>query len=267
MPTAPSLPAGFPAMSIERAHKLLVSAPASPFEVEERAIRGVKIKTWKNAPPSLAAVFEVSTAFGPRVYMVNDDERVTFAAHRRAVSVLAQRLVADGVKKGDRVAIIMRNLPEWSVAFWGGDPANFYATHEGKESRLTYFDLGQATLLVIAAAMSWNGVTNLMARHRILATACVLILLVTVVLSFRRTAWLGLMLALGWMIIVQGGRRRFQLLAVMVLASVLFIVPTYQSVPLRRAMVTYFPTSAFGTWVSSHTVGTSCKNSNPGWPS
>ncbi len=105
-------------MSIAQAHQMLISAPASPFEIEERVIRGVKIKTWKNAPPSLAAVFEASAPFGARVYMVNENERVTLDAHRRAVSVLAKRLVADGVKKGDRVAIIMRNLPEWSVAFW-----------------------------------------------------------------------------------------------------------------------------------------------------
>src|SRR6266542_2767284 len=112
---ATNLPAGFPAMSIAEAHKLLSTTPGSPFEIEEREIRGVKIKTWKNAPPSLAAVFEANKPFAARTYMVLDDDRVTFDAHRRAVSQLAKRLVADGVKKGDRVAVIMRNLPEFSV--------------------------------------------------------------------------------------------------------------------------------------------------------
>ena len=159
MSTAPNLPAGFPAMSIEQAHKLLVSAPASPFEIEERVIHGAKIKTWKNAPPSLAAVFEASVPFGPRVYMVNDDERVTFDAHRRAVSVFAKRLIADGVKKGDRVAIIMRNLPEWSVAFWAAilagaivTPLNAWWTGPELEYGLT--DSG--TTLAIADAERWE---------------------------------------------------------------------------------------------------------------
>ncbi len=115
---AAALPAGFPAMSIAQAHQLLISAPASPFEIEEREIRGVKIKTWKNAPPTLKEVSELNRPFGPRTYIVLDNERVTFDAHRAAVGHLAKRLVEDGVKKGDRVAIIMRNLPEWSVAFW-----------------------------------------------------------------------------------------------------------------------------------------------------
>jgi long-chain acyl-CoA synthetase len=115
---SPSLPAGFPAMSIDKAHQLLVSAPASPFEVEEKEIHGVRIRTWKNAPPTLAAVHEIARRFGPRTYIVLDDERVTFDAHRAAVGHLARRLVENGVKKGDRVAIVMRNIPEWSVAFW-----------------------------------------------------------------------------------------------------------------------------------------------------
>ena len=109
---AAALPAGFPAMSIAQAHKLLISTAGSPFEIEEREIRGVRTKTWKNAPATLADVFELSRPFGPRVYLVNEDERVTFDAHRLAVAHLAKRLVADGVKKGDRVAIIMRNIPE-----------------------------------------------------------------------------------------------------------------------------------------------------------
>jgi long-chain acyl-CoA synthetase len=156
---AAQLPPGFPAMSIEQAHKLLVSAPASPFELEEREIRGVKIKTWKNAPPSLAAVFELSRPFAERVYMVNEDERVTFDAHRRAVAKFAQQLIADGVKKGDRVAIIMRNLPEWSVAFWGAvhtgaivTPLNAWWTGPELEYGLT--DSG--TMIAIADGERWE---------------------------------------------------------------------------------------------------------------
>jgi len=105
-------------MSIVQAHQLLVSAAGSPFEIEEREIRGVRIRTWKNAPPTLKEVHDVNRPFGARTYIVLEDERVTFDAHRAAVGHLAARLVADGVKKGDRVAIIMRNVPEWSVAFW-----------------------------------------------------------------------------------------------------------------------------------------------------
>lgn len=159
MSTASQLPPGFPAMPVEQAHKLLVSAPASPFEIEEKVIRGVKIKTWKNAPPSLAAVFEMSRPFGERVYLVNEDERVTFDAHRRAVAKLAHQLIADGVKKGDRVAIIMRNLPEWSVAFWAAvhagaivTPLNAWWTGPELEYGLT--DSG--TKIAIADAERWE---------------------------------------------------------------------------------------------------------------
>ncbi|HKP79514.1 MAG TPA: class I adenylate-forming enzyme family protein, partial [Phenylobacterium sp.] len=43
-----------------------------------------------------------------------------FDSFARATLTLAHRLLADGVKKGDRVAVIMRNLPEWPVCFWAG---------------------------------------------------------------------------------------------------------------------------------------------------
>ena len=36
----------------------------------------------------------------------------------RAAINLAHALVNQGVGKGDRVALIMRNLPEWPVAFF-----------------------------------------------------------------------------------------------------------------------------------------------------
>jgi long-chain acyl-CoA synthetase len=96
-----------------------LTAPGAPFEIEERVIRGIRTRVWKNAPPSLRAVFEGSAAHGNLPFLVYEDARLTFAEHYRRVAALAQLFVNRfGVEKGDRVAIAMRNFPEWSVAFW-----------------------------------------------------------------------------------------------------------------------------------------------------
>ena len=109
----------WPAMSIAQAHALL-TAPGQPLEMEELEIRGVKTRVWKNAPASLRDVALAGRAHGEKVFLVYEDERATFEAFFRAVSVLAHELQAQGVEKGDRVALIMRNLPEWPVAFYAG---------------------------------------------------------------------------------------------------------------------------------------------------
>ncbi|HEY0649785.1 class I adenylate-forming enzyme family protein [Phenylobacterium sp.] len=106
-------------MSIAEAHARL-TAPGAPFEIEEQVIRGVTTKTWKNAPPTLRDVFVNGQRFKDREFLVYDDDRATYDGFGRATLTLAHRLIADGVKKGDRVAVIMRNLPEWPVAFWAG---------------------------------------------------------------------------------------------------------------------------------------------------
>jgi steroid-24-oyl-CoA synthetase len=111
------LPAGWPAMSIQQAHEIL-SGPGMPTEVAEVEIRGLKTKVWKNLPPSLRSVVEASRAHGERIFLVYEDERVSFEAFHRAVAALAAELAAQGVGKGDRVAVIMRNIPEWVVAFY-----------------------------------------------------------------------------------------------------------------------------------------------------
>ena len=107
----------WPAMSIEEAHRLL-TAPGSRFEVEEIDVRGIRTRVWKNAPPTLRDMVVNGRAFAEREFIVLEDDRVTFEAFHRAVATLAERLAADGVGKGDRVAVIMRNLPEWPVAFF-----------------------------------------------------------------------------------------------------------------------------------------------------
>lgn len=111
------LPRGWPAMSIQEAHALLAQ-PGSPTEIAQETIRGVPMKVWKNQPPTLRAVAELARTHGDKVFLVYEDERVTFDAFHRAVAAFASELQAQGVAKGDRVAVIMRNLPEWVVAFY-----------------------------------------------------------------------------------------------------------------------------------------------------
>ena len=96
--------APWPAMSIAQAHAIL-TAPGAPFEMEELVIRGVRTRAWKNAPPSLRAVVEAGRAHGEKIFLVHEDERVTFEAFFRAVVAFARELESQGVVKGDRVAI------------------------------------------------------------------------------------------------------------------------------------------------------------------
>jgi long-chain acyl-CoA synthetase len=107
----------WPAMSIGQAHARL-TAPGAPFEMETVEIRGLPTRTWKNAPPTLRAVAEMARGHGEKIFLVHEDERVSFEAFFRAVAAFAHELRAQGVEKGDRVAIVMRNLPEWPVAFY-----------------------------------------------------------------------------------------------------------------------------------------------------
>jgi long-chain acyl-CoA synthetase len=113
----PAIASAWPALSLAEATARM-TAPGEDFEIEEVVIAGARTRVWKNAPASLRQVLLDSREHGEKVFLVHEDERVTFAAHFRAASALAHDFLARGVGKGDRVAIVMRNLPEWPVAFY-----------------------------------------------------------------------------------------------------------------------------------------------------
>ncbi|MBN2972138.1 acyl--CoA ligase [Roseomonas aeriglobus] len=93
-------------------------APGQKFEMETVDIRGIPTRTWKNAPPNLALLIQFARSHGDRPFTIYQDERISFDATVRAVAHLATKLAEMGVEKGDRVALTMRNLPEWPVAFF-----------------------------------------------------------------------------------------------------------------------------------------------------
>lgn len=108
----------WPAVSLDEANRIL-TAPGAPFEMETIDLAGRPVRAYRKAHRDLRAIFEASKAWSDRTFVVFEDERLSFHEHYRAASALAWRLVDDfGVRKGDRVAIAMRNFPEWPIVFW-----------------------------------------------------------------------------------------------------------------------------------------------------
>ena len=110
-------PENWPAMSRSECVARL-TAPGERFEMETLDIHGVPTRVWKNAPANLRLVAMGGRAHGERLFTIYEDERVTYDAWFRAVARLAGEFRARGVTKGDRVALAMRNLPEWPVVFF-----------------------------------------------------------------------------------------------------------------------------------------------------
>jgi steroid-24-oyl-CoA synthetase len=113
---------GMTVPSVAEVHAAL-TAPGQPFEMEQVVVRGVPLRAWKQAPPTLRAVLEASRAH-PGDFLVHEDEHWSFERHFREAAHLAHVLVDRfGIRPGDRVAIAMRNFPEWSLAFWAAESA------------------------------------------------------------------------------------------------------------------------------------------------
>jgi long-chain acyl-CoA synthetase len=94
-----------------------VTAPGAPFEIVEAELAGRRVRVFKNGPPSLRALFDAARGRGDAPFLVYEDERWSFADTMARVDALGAALVARGVRPGDRVAIAMRNYPEWVVSF------------------------------------------------------------------------------------------------------------------------------------------------------
>lgn len=109
-----------------------LTAPNAPYELATGTIGGVEYPVFKSCPQNLKAVYAQGTDkeafisqaitrwYGERDwdFMVYQDERYTFSETYRLAARLAWRIQdAFEIQKGDRVAIAMRNYPEFCIAF------------------------------------------------------------------------------------------------------------------------------------------------------
>jgi len=95
-----------------------LTAPGAPFEIAEIVVRGAPMRVYKNAPPTVRELWLSTAAFGARDYLVYQGERLTYGEAHAQVAAIAGWLAEKGVTPGDRVAIAMRNYPEWLLIYW-----------------------------------------------------------------------------------------------------------------------------------------------------
>lgn len=133
-----------------------LTAPHGEFELIERTVRGIPMRVYSTAPATLRDVFLASEAFGQSTFLVYESERTSFAEHFRIAAGFSRMLWEEyGLGPGDRMAVSMRNYPEWAPVFWAAQaigvmvvPIN--AWWNGEEIRYALADSG-ARLLVADA--------------------------------------------------------------------------------------------------------------------
>ena len=153
-----------------------LTAPGQPYELETVERDGRTFRVFKNAPCSLRQLFEETVSDAE--FLVYEEERLTFAETYRQASRLAHLLVNTyGVGKGDRVAISMRNYPEWVVAFMaatsiGAIAVAMNALWQPDEMEYGLRDCGAKVLIVdqerlmrVSAALSAADVDTLVTRR------------------------------------------------------------------------------------------------------
>ena len=93
-----------------------LTAPGQLYELVDEVVKGRALRVFKNAPPSMRALYESTASALP--FIAYEDERYSFAQAWAAASRIGHVLVHQcDVLPGDRVAIAMRNYPEWMLAF------------------------------------------------------------------------------------------------------------------------------------------------------
>lgn len=89
------------------------------FPAEMADVRGHRVQVLVNRKKSLRELVEASGAHGDAEFIVHGERRITHAAFPDLVAACSAALADDhGITKGDRVAIIAANSPDWVISYF-----------------------------------------------------------------------------------------------------------------------------------------------------
>jgi len=88
------------------------------FEIAVDDVLGHPMEVYKHRMRSLRELMAQNVARADVDWVVQDDRRFTYGEHDRLARVLAGSLARLGVRRGDRVALVSANVPEWVVTWW-----------------------------------------------------------------------------------------------------------------------------------------------------
>ncbi len=95
-----------------------ITSPEGPFPVLEKVIDGSSRRVFGGFPDSLRDYYAVGASHAQKDCLVDGEKRYSFADVLGQAASLSHALVDQyGVRKGDRVALAMRNAPEWCISF------------------------------------------------------------------------------------------------------------------------------------------------------
>ena len=98
-------------------HKL-TQEPGGLCEIREGKVLGITYPLFVNAPATLLQLYQQSLPFAEREFIVHGERRYTYRECLDTAAALARALrVRFNVRHGDRVAILMSNIPEFCLAY------------------------------------------------------------------------------------------------------------------------------------------------------
>jgi len=92
-------------------------ATGAPFELIEESINNQSVRMFRNAFSTLIEFINSARQHGDETFMVYRGESWSFNHFFQQADAVAAQFQSWGVQPGQRVAIAMRNRPEWAVSF------------------------------------------------------------------------------------------------------------------------------------------------------
>ncbi len=146
-----------------------LTGEGAPYEIAESPDG---LRFYKSAPTNLRDALAVARDHGDREFLIYEGERRSFNQLMDEADALGAALQASGIAKGDRVALAMRNYPEWMAAFIAVTaigavivPVNSW----GKPADIAYTVEDAGSKMVICDQQRYNGVAQIMQEKGIQA--------------------------------------------------------------------------------------------------